>query len=160
MTGIILGLAACTEAPVPSPPPERPVERLPLNAFEGPFGYSQAVKVDRTLYVSGTMPVDREGRLIAPGDLGAQLDAVYANLARTLAPHGVGFDRIAMERIYVTDMDAFLAVAERRFRYHSATALPATTIVQVERLVDPGFLVAIDAVVELPPLPPQRTPPP
>jgi enamine deaminase RidA (YjgF/YER057c/UK114 family) len=55
-----------------------------------------------------------------------------------------------LERIYVTDMERFLEVSDRRFRYHSPTALPALSVIEVRRLVDPGFLVAIEAVVELP----------
>ncbi|MCZ8130046.1 MAG: RidA family protein [Steroidobacteraceae bacterium] len=147
-TVCLLGATACTDPP--APPPPRIPERLQLNAFEAPFGYSQAVKVDRTVYVSNTMPVDRQGRLVAPGDMGAQLEAVYANLALTLEPHGAGYEHVVMERIYVTDMDAFLAVSDSRFKYHARGRLPATTIVEVRRLIDPGFLIAIDAVVELP----------
>lgn len=158
--GLLSGpLVACSPPPADPPPPRIP-ERIQLNAFEAPFGYSQAVKVDRTVYVSGTMPVDRQGRLVGPDDLATQLDAVYANLARTLQPFGVGFEAVVMERIYVTDMEAFLTVAERRFKHHTQGRLPATTIVEVRRLVDPGFRVTIDAVVELPTIEPAGAEPP
>jgi enamine deaminase RidA (YjgF/YER057c/UK114 family) len=55
-----------------------------------------------------------------------------------------------MERIYTTDMDALLKVADRRLKHYAPAQLPATTWVEVKRLVDPGFLVAIEAVAELP----------
>lgn len=145
----LAALGGCEDG-VPAPPAPEFKEPFHLNAYEQQFGYSQAVKVGRTLYVSATMAVDSEGRLVAPGDLGAQLDAAYTNLARTLGAHGARLDDIVLERIYVTDMAGFLEIADRRFRYHSPGALPAMTLVQVQRLVDPGFLVAIEAVVELP----------
>ncbi len=142
-------LAGCEDG-APAPPAPHFKEPFHLNAYEQRFGYSQAVKVGRTLYVSATMAVDAEGRLVAPDDVGAQLDAAYTNLARTLGAHGARLEDVVLERIYVTDMTRFLEIADRRFRYHSPNALPAMTLVQVQRLVDPGFLVAIEAVVELP----------
>jgi enamine deaminase RidA (YjgF/YER057c/UK114 family) len=145
----LASLAGCEDG-VPAPPAPQFKEPFHLNGYELQFGYSQAVKVGRTLYVSATMAVDSDGRLVAPGDLGGQMDAVYANLARTLAAHGARLDDVVLERVYVTDMARFLEVADRRFRFHSPGALPAMTLVQVQRLVDPGFLVAIEAVVELP----------
>lgn len=149
---IVAGLASLSgcEEGAPAPPAPHFVEPFHLNAYEQQFGYSQAVKVDRTLYVSATMAVDAEGKLVGPGDVGTQLEAVYANLARTLAAHGGRLDDIVLERIYVTDMARFLEVADRRFHYHPPSALPAMTLVEVQRLVDPGFLIAIEAVAQLP----------
>jgi enamine deaminase RidA (YjgF/YER057c/UK114 family) len=145
----LLLLAACEEGAPPAPAPRFP-ERLSLHGFEQRFGYSQAVKIGRTIHLSSTFAVDADGKLVGPGDFAAQLDAAYTNLARTLAAHGAQFDDVVFERIYVTDMDRFLEVSDRRFRYHSPTALPALSVVEVRRLVDPGFLIAIEAVAELP----------
>jgi enamine deaminase RidA (YjgF/YER057c/UK114 family) len=142
-------LAGCEDGTPPAPAPRFP-ERLSLHAFEQRFGYSQAVQSGRTIYLSSTFAVDAEGKLVGPGDFAVQLDAAYTNLARTLAAHGAQFDDVVLERIYVTDMERFLEVSDRRFRYHSPTALPALSVIEVRRLVDPGFLVAIEAVVELP----------
>ena len=83
--------AACSQAPEPPPAPA-PAPRVKqiyhLNAYERDFGYSQAVLIDKTLYVSGSMAVDAAGRLVAPGDMAGQVRAVYSNLRRTLAAHG------------------------------------------------------------------------
>ncbi len=150
---VLLVLAGCESADAPDPaagPPPRFKETFHAGAYEKEFGYSQLVKVGKTLYVSGTLPVDTKGLLISPGDLEGQLRAVYANLARTLASQGASFDQVAMERIYTTDMDGLLKVADLRFDYYDRANLPAVTWVEVRRLVDPGFLVSIDLVVELP----------
>ncbi len=146
---LLLALSGCEDGAPPAPAPSFK-EPFHLNGFEQRFGYSQSVKVGRTLYVSATMAVDPDGKLVGPGDLGAQLDAAYANLARTLVAHGAAFDDVVLERIYVTDMAAFLALSDRRFRYYPQNALPALSLVEVRRLIDPGFMVAIEAVVELP----------
>lgn len=159
LLAVAILLAAC-EAPAPPDPPPVVAEPFHLNAYEQTFGYSQAVAVGRTLYVSATMAVDAEGRLVAPGDLGRQLDAAYINLAKTLEAHGASFADVVVERIYATDMEALLAVSDRRLRYYARTQLPATTMVEVRRLVDPGFLVAIEAVAHLPEPPARKLPPP
>ena len=114
------------------------------------FGYAQAVQVDRTLYISSSVAVDAQGRLVAPGDLKGQLQAAYQNLAATLRAHGASFDHVVREDIFTTDMEQLLAVSDLRFDYYSKDGLPAGTWVEVERLVDPGFLVAISATAELP----------
>jgi len=145
----LLLLAAGCEQEAPAPAPRIP-EPFHLNAYEKTFGYSQAVKVGRTVYIAATVAVDAEGKLVAAGDMGGQLDAVYANLAATLKAEGGGFGQVVMERIYTTDMEALLKVADRRFKYYPQGQLPATSWAEVRRLVDPGFLVAIEAVVELP----------
>ncbi|MBS0376789.1 MAG: RidA family protein [Proteobacteria bacterium] len=145
----LAGLAACSEGE-PPPPPARIPEPFHLNTFEQGFGYSQAVKIGRTVYISATVAVDADGKLVGPNDMGAQLDAVYANLAATLKAEGGGFPQVVMERIYTTDMEALLKVADRRLRFYPEAQRPATTWVEVRHLVDPGFLVAVEAIAELP----------
>jgi 2-iminobutanoate/2-iminopropanoate deaminase len=146
---VAASLTSCVE-PQETAPQAEVRDAVHLNDYERRFGYSQAVKVGRRLYVSGTVAVDTEGRLVGAGDLAKQMDAAYRNLARTLAVHGGRFEDVVMERIYVTDMDRFLEVSDQRFRYHAEHDLPALTVVEVRRLVDPGFLIAVEAVVELP----------
>jgi 2-iminobutanoate/2-iminopropanoate deaminase len=120
-----------------------------LNAYEKDFGYSQAVLIDKTLYVSGSVAADQTGRLLAPGDLAGQMRAAYGNIGRTLAAHGAGFEQVVKETIYTTDMDALLKAADLRFEYYDKERLPTSTWVQVQRLVDPGFLVEIEVIAEL-----------
>jgi len=145
---LLAGLVAC-EKEVPAPPP-RVKQVFHLNTYEKDFGYAQAVLVDKTLYVSGSVAVDEHGRLVAPGDMAAQMRAAYTNIRRTLDANGASFDEIVKETIYTTDMDAMLKAADLRFEYYDKERLPATSWVQVQRLVDPGFLVQIEVIAELP----------
>ncbi len=96
------------------------------------------------------MAADQDGRLVAPGDLPGQMRAAYSNIRRTLAAHGAGFEEVVKETIYTTNMDALLKAADLRFEYYDKERLPTTSWVQVQRLVDPGFLVEIEVVAELP----------
>ena len=121
-----------------------------LNQYERDFGYSQAVLIDKTLYISGSVAADQNGRLVAAGDMAGQMRAAYANIGRTLAAHGVGFDEVVKETVYTTDMDAFLKATDLRFEFYDKERLPTTSWVQVQRLVDRGFLVEIEVVAELP----------
>ena len=142
-------IAGC-ERPPAAPSPERVRQDFHLDAYEQDFGYSQAVLIDKTLYISGTVAADADGRLLAPNDMAGQMRAVYARIKRTLAANGVGFDSVVKETLYTTDMTALLKVADLRFDYYSKERLPAVSWVEVRRLLDPGFLVEIEVVAELP----------
>jgi 2-iminobutanoate/2-iminopropanoate deaminase len=144
-------LPACERETEPAAaPPPRIKQEFHLNGYESGFGYSQAVLIDKTLYVSGTMAVDAGGRLVAPNDMAGQLRAVYDNIGHTLEANGASFESVVKETIYTTDMNALLKAADLRFDYYGKEHLPAVSWVEVRRLADPGFLVMIDVIVELP----------
>jgi len=143
-----LWLAACEREP--QPPPPRTKQVFHLNGYEKDFGYSQAVLIDKTLYISGSVAVDANGRLVAPGDMAGQMRAAYTNIRRTLAAHGAGFQEVVKETIYTTSMDALLKASDLRFEYYDKERLPTASWVQVQRLADPGFLVEIEVIAELP----------
>lgn len=140
----------CSSEEAPPPVPRVFPQPFHLNAFEADFGYSQAVQVGKTLYVSGTMAVDAGGNLVAPADMAGQLRAVYTNLQHTLAAHGATLDDIVLERIATTDMKAFLAASDVRFEFHPRDRLPAASFTEVQQFADAGFLVQVEAVAELP----------
>jgi enamine deaminase RidA (YjgF/YER057c/UK114 family) len=148
-TLLVLGFTGCERQPPPAAP-ERVRQDFHLNAYEKDLGYSQAVLIDKTLYVSGTVAADADGRLIAANDMAGQLRAIYGSLKRTLAANGVGFDSVVKETLYTTDMNALLKNADLRFEYYSKERLPAVSWVEVRRLLDPGFLVEVEVVAELP----------
>lgn len=149
IAALVLTAACERSAEAPPPPPPRVKQVFHLNTYEQDFGYSQAVLIDKTLYLSGAVAADSNGRLVAPGDLAGQMRAAYDNVRRTLAAHGAGFEQVVKETIYTTDMDALLKAADLRFEYYDKERLPASSWVQVQRLIDPGFLVQIEVVAEL-----------
>ena len=144
----VLAGSACEREP--ESPPLRVKRVFHLNPYEKDFGYSQAVLIDKTLYISGSVAADQNGRLVSPGDMAGQMRAAYSNIRRTLAAHGADFDEVVKETIYTTDMDALLKASDLRFEYYDKERLPTTSWVQVQRLVDRGFLVQIEVIAELP----------
>jgi 2-iminobutanoate/2-iminopropanoate deaminase len=147
---LALGVSACGREHEPEAPPQRVKQVFHLNAYETDFGFSQAVLIDKTLYISGSVAADQNGRLVAPGDMAGQMRAAYSNIQRTLAAHGADFEEVVKETIFTTDMDALLKSSDLRFEYYAKERLPTTSWVQVQRLVDPGFLVQIEVIAELP----------
>jgi 2-iminobutanoate/2-iminopropanoate deaminase len=147
---LLLGACQKPEPEPEAPPPKRLKNVFHLNPYEKDFGYSQAVLIDKTLYISGTVSVDESGRLVAPGDMAGQMRQVYNNIRRTLEAHGADFELVVKETIYTTNMDALLKAADLRFEYYNKDLLPTVSWVQVQRLTDPGFLVQIEVVAELP----------
>ena len=144
----ILALSGCEREP--EAPPMRVKRVFHLNPYEKDFGYSQAVLIDKTLYISGSVAADQSGRLVSAGDMAGQMRAAYSNIRRTLAAHGADFEEVVKETIYTTDMDALLKASDLRFAFYNKERLPTTSWVQVQRLVDPGFLVQIAVIAELP----------
>ena len=76
--------------------------------------------------------------------------AVYTNIRRTPAAGGLNFDQGVEETRYTTDMDALLNAADTRLELYFRDHLPTTAWMQVRCLIDPGFLVEIDVIAELP----------
>jgi 2-iminobutanoate/2-iminopropanoate deaminase len=146
--GLLPALTGCQREP--EAPPLRVKQIFHLNKYEKDFGYSQAVLIDKTLYISGSVAVDENGRLVSPGDMAGQMRAAYTNIRRTLAAHGADFEEVVKETIYTTDMEALLKASDLRFEYYDKERLPTTSWAQVQRLVDPGFLVQIEVIAELP----------
>ena len=118
------------------------------------YGYAQAVRVGDTIYVSGQIARGEDGALIGAGEMAAQLRAVYANIARALAPFGAGLSNVVEEVVYVTDIAAASkAAGEIR---HEAYGVPAgepievaSTLVQVVALAHPELLVEIRCTARL-----------
>jgi enamine deaminase RidA (YjgF/YER057c/UK114 family) len=124
--------------------------------WEKDYGYSQAVKVGDTIYVSGQVghddqgnilgPAahDDEGNVIDPGNMEAQMRQAYANAKKVLAQYGATMDNVVDEVLYVTDMDAAFAVAGKvRKEAFSGPPVVASTIVQTPRLAFPAMLIEI-----------------
>ena len=121
---------------------------------EGRYGYAQAVRVGDTVYVSGQIARGEDGALIGSGEMAAQMRAVYANIARALAPFGAGLANVVEEVVYVSDIAAASrAGGEVR---HEVYGIPAgepievaSTLVQVVALAHPDFMVEIRCTARL-----------
>jgi enamine deaminase RidA (YjgF/YER057c/UK114 family) len=115
--------------------------------------YSHAVRVDvgtgALVFVAGQVALDDDGALVAPGDMTAQTERVYALLDAVLASQGATFADVVSIRTFVTDMGDLAGHAAIRAR-HLADPPPASTTVEVASLFLPGAVVEVDVVAAVP----------
>ena len=111
--------------------------------------YSQAVRVEEGgvawIFVSGQIATDAQGQLVGPGDLAAQTEQVFENLARVLEANGATFDDVVKIQTFFTTLEDLAASREVRAHYLPAEP-PASTAVQVVALVVPDALIEVDLV--------------
>lgn len=117
--------------------------------------YSHAVTTTgRLAFVAGQVALDADGRLVGPDDLAAQTAQSLENLHRVLRALGADWADIARLNWYVLDASQLQVIRDIRRRMmcdaNGAVVNPASTLVQVDALFRPGFLVEVDAVVALP----------
>jgi enamine deaminase RidA (YjgF/YER057c/UK114 family) len=113
--------------------------------YEDVIGFSRAVRVGETVYVSGTVAWGDDGKLVGGDDVYAQARRALLNIERALTEAGASIRDVVRTRIYLTDIDRW----EEAARAHAevfAEVRPAASMVEVSRLADPGMLVEIEAV--------------
>jgi len=116
--------------------------------WESAVGYSRAVRAGDEVHVSGTTATDETGTLVGEGDPYAQASQALANVERALAEAGASVGDVVRTRLYVTDVDEWEAIG-RAHRETFGEVRPATSMVQVERLIDPDMVVEIEAVAKV-----------
>ena len=118
--------------------------------WENEYGYSQAVQVGDTIYLSGQVGHDDEGNVLGVGNMEVQMRAAYANIEKVLAQYGASIDNVVDEVVFVTDMDAaFAARVKLKQEVFSGSPVLASTIVQIQRLARPEFLVEIRCIARV-----------
>ena len=110
--------------------------------------YTDAVRAGDLLFVSGSVAVDGDGNLV-PGDVVAQARQVFANIGAVLEAAGAGFGDVVKVTVFLIDIDDRQAVNTVR-REVFGSARPASTLVEVSRLVVPGALIEVEAVAVIP----------
>jgi enamine deaminase RidA (YjgF/YER057c/UK114 family) len=111
--------------------------------WESMAGYSRAIRVGATVYVSGTTASDAEGAVQHLGDAAGQTRYVIRKIEAALAEAGAGLAHVVRTRIYVRDMADWPAVARAHGElFHSVR--PACTLVRAE-MIEPQMLVEIEA---------------
>ena len=113
-------------------------------SWEPVVGYSRAVKVDNRIWVSGTTSTGSDGAIVGKGDPYAQAKQAIANIERALAAAGAVLADVVRTRIFVTDISHWQDIG-RAHGEAFADIRPATTMVEVTRLIDPDMLVEIEA---------------
>lgn len=111
--------------------------------------YSDAIKSQGFLYVSGCVALDRDGNVVGVDDVDAQVRQVFDNLGAVLRAGGAGFADVVKLTVYLTDINDRPALTEPRMRLFGDHR-PASTLVEVSALALPELLVEIEAIAEVP----------
>ncbi len=111
--------------------------------------YTDAVRVDNLLFVSGCVPVDADGNLVGGDDVAAQARQVFRNIGDVLAASGASFADVAKVTVYLTNVDDRTLVNPVRQEMFGTTR-PASTLVEISRLAIPGAKIEVDAVAAVP----------
>ncbi len=111
-----------------------------------PSGYTQVVKVDKTVYIAGQVSVAADGSIVGQGNPEAQVRQVWRNVEAAVQSVGGTLQNIVKTTTYVTSIDYAAAVRKVRDELHQASNPPTSTLLLISALAHPDFMVEIEAI--------------
>lgn len=127
-------VSSCSTTPI--------IERKNYYSWENDYGYSQVVRAENILYISGIAS--------NKSDFPEQIKEIYTYIHKILSDYGVDSDAIVRQVIYTTDIEKLQAQTALRKSFFNENKYPSSSIVQIERLYDKKHLLEIELVVVLP----------
>lgn len=112
--------------------------------WETKVGYCRALRAGNQIYVTGTTAVGPDGSVVAPNDGYAQTQRCFEIIAQALKDLGADLSCIVRTRMFVTDISQWQSYGRAHGELF-ANHPPATTMVEVQSLIDPNMLIEIEA---------------
>ena len=116
--------------------------------WEAIVGYSRAVRVGERIYVTGTTATGENGEIVGAGNAYAQTIQTIKNIERALHALGATLENVVRTRMFVTDISRWEEYGKAHGEFFREI-MPATTMVEVSRLIDAEMLIEIEADAEL-----------
>ncbi len=112
--------------------------------WESKVGYCRAIKAGKHIYITGTAPVDDEGKTFAPGEAYEQTRRCLQIIDKALNELGATLSHVVRTRMFVTDIsrwEEYGQAHQEAFKDHP----PATTMVEVNALINPDMVIEVEA---------------
>ena len=110
--------------------------------WEDLVGYSRAVRIGNQIEISGTTSVDRE-TVIGKDDLYCQTIFIFQKIEKTLREAGASMNDVVRTWMYVTDISKWEEAGKAHSEFFKDIK-PATSMIEVSRLIDPELLIEIE----------------
>lgn len=111
--------------------------------------YTDAVRFGDLLFISGIVATDGDGNVVGKGDPVAQARRIFENMGKILAAEGSGFDDVLKVTVFLRNMEHRVLINPVRQAVFGESR-PASTLVEIAKLVDPEMLVEIEAIAGVP----------
>ena len=116
--------------------------------WEPIVGYSRAVRVGKVIEVAGTVATGEDGKPVAPGDPAAQTRQILRRIIAAIMAAGGSAESVVRTRMFVTDISRWEEIGRVHGEFFGAVR-PVTTMVEVRSLIDPAYMVEIEATAVL-----------
>jgi enamine deaminase RidA (YjgF/YER057c/UK114 family) len=127
------------------------IERIQPPNLHGPTAYAHVARVTggSLIFIAGQVPVNAAGEVVGKGDFAAQVEQVFSNLTSALAAAGADWSNVVKVVQYIPSYDAERhrpALGAVRQKYMVPEYLPVSTLLGIQALASPDFLIEIDAI--------------